>query len=213
MNRHSKSHKFFEICSRLDPSKEYTIQENSYYSQIFLADPRELEERKRKRDRSILLLFAKFPRTRGKTRQECSLSRYFLDIPAYICLGGGSITRRGPFEFPKGNSKLLNGYGELFKADARFHVDGVPRSIRIKATLSDPRRMRVKLADIFPTGVTLPSLKKGDYSFLLFLPFLPLYSVPLPRYKCDGPSLYISIDLSFRAIYQLFMDDLLIIMD
>lgn len=106
-------------------SKEYTIQENTFLItlKILLADPRELgdreRKRKRKRDRPILLLFAKCPRTRGKTRQGCSLSRHFLDIPAYICLGGGSITRRGPFEFPKGNSKLLNGYGELFKADAR----------------------------------------------------------------------------------------------
>lgn len=55
----------------------------------------------------------------AKRDKRCSLSRHFLDIPAYICLGGGSITRRGPFEFPKGNSKLVNGYGELFKADAR----------------------------------------------------------------------------------------------
>lgn len=73
--------------------------------------------------------------------------------------------------------------------------------------------MRVKLADIFPTGVTLPSRypwKKTNEAIIRFFYFffLPLYFVPLPRNIAggDGLLLYISIDLSFRAI-SLFMND------
>lgn len=127
-------------------------------------------------------MFAKFLRTRGKTRQGCSLSRHFLDIPAYICLGGGSITRRGPFEFPKGNSRLVNGYGELFKADARDSA--VPAFDKDQSHFVGSSCARVKLADIFPTGVTLPSRavslekgERGDYSLISSL----FTFVPLPR--------------------------------
>lgn len=151
----------------------------------------------------------------AKRDKRCSLSRHFLDIPAYICLGGGSITRRGPFEFPKGNSKLVNGYGELFKADARDSAwmgGGIPRSIRIKATLSDPRACEWNSADIFPNrchvtlAVSLEKGERGDYSFLLFLLSTFVLCAASAEYCRKRPLLYISIDLS-SIYFSLFTND------